>query len=53
MPVDIHRHFYTRVAELLLDVGEALTVLDEERREGVPEVMYPDVPQSSFCLEAV
>lgn len=48
MPVNVYRHLNGVMSHLFLDVGQGLALLDEERSEGVAEVMQTDMPKSGF-----
>ncbi len=45
MPVPIQRRLNRRVTQLRLDRLHVHTLGDQERREGVPQIVEPDVPQ--------
>jgi len=45
MPVEVDRDFDRRVTELVLDVGQRLAGLDQQRREGVAQIVEADPPQ--------
>ncbi len=51
--VDIHRDLHTGVAELLLDIGERLPLLDEETRIRVPEVVQADLAEPRLLQQPV
>src|SRR5262245_61385051 len=51
--VSIDRDLNAAVSELLLDVGEGLTLLDKQRGEGMPQVVNADVAESGLCQELV
>ena len=51
--VDIHRDLHTGVAELLLDIGKRLPLLDEETRIRVPEVVQADLAEPRLLQQPV
>ena len=48
MPVRVHRDLNRRVSELVLHVGEALAVRDQERRVRVAEIVDPNLPKAGL-----
>src|SRR5712692_3705189 len=46
MPVGVYGDLDAMVPHLFFHVGQGFTVLDEQRGEGMPEVMNADMPES-------
>jgi hypothetical protein len=48
MPQDVHRHLDGAVSHLVPKVGQALALLNQQRRERVPQVMEANPPQAEI-----
>jgi len=53
MPVAVHRDLDGGVTHLLFDVHRALTLLEQQRGEAVPQVMEPHLTQPRLLEQPV
>src|SRR5215471_21748399 len=48
VPIDVHGHLDRMVAHLVLHVNDGLSVLEQPRSEGMPQIVEPNAPEACF-----